>query len=198
MIGAMDLTGMLGWSSADAAAVVNGILSQKGYLNGAGYDVANQYSQYEGYPAEPWCGDCATASQVLHVAGTTPTPAPGPTPHPASDPVQRNLMLTSPYTYGNDVKWVQTQLNKLEGDKLTVDGYYGQQTANAVVAYQKKRGLSADGVVGPQTSGAMAQGLKIEEMTVDSVDNSNGPAPFDWPTLEDMTHVDPTLLVFAA
>lgn len=49
------------------------------------------------------------------------------------------------------VKTVQTLLNKYDNAKLAEDGYFGNGTKSAVVAYQQKRGLAADGVVGKQT-----------------------------------------------
>jgi hypothetical protein len=49
------------------------------------------------------------------------------------------------------VKTVQILLNKYDNAKLSEDGYFGNGTKNAVVSYQKKRGLGADGVVGKQT-----------------------------------------------
>jgi len=51
---------------------------------------------------------------------------------------------------GSDVKLLQTSVNK-KGYKLTVDGFFGQSTVNAVKDYQNKNGLKADGVVGPAT-----------------------------------------------
>ena len=38
-----------------------------------------------------------------------------------------------------------------QGFKLTADGKFGAQTQTAVMAFQKKNGLSADGVVGAKT-----------------------------------------------
>lgn len=49
------------------------------------------------------------------------------------------------------VKTVQTLLNKYDNAKLAEDGYFGNGTKSAVIAYQKKRGLASDGVVGKQT-----------------------------------------------
>ena len=51
---------------------------------------------------------------------------------------------------GQAVKAAQTQLN-VYGHGLKVDGAFGANTRSAVVAFQKKHGLQADGVVGPQT-----------------------------------------------
>lgn len=59
---------------------------------------------------------------------------------------------------GNDVKALQRALNATRGSGLTVDGQFGPATHSAVVAYQKSRGLGADGIVGPQTWGALKGG----------------------------------------
>ncbi len=49
------------------------------------------------------------------------------------------------------VKSLQVLLNAYDNAGLSVDGYFGNGTKNAVLAYQKRRGLGADGVVGKQT-----------------------------------------------
>lgn len=51
---------------------------------------------------------------------------------------------------GDTVKKLQTELNRA-GAKLKVDGIFGNDTYNAVVAFQSVRGLTVDGVVGPKT-----------------------------------------------
>ena len=51
--------------------------------------------------------------------------------------------------HGEDVKKLQTALG------LTADGDFGPMTKNAVVAFQKKKGLYADGIVGKQTWAAL-------------------------------------------
>jgi hypothetical protein len=50
---------------------------------------------------------------------------------------------------GEDVKKLQTALG------ITADGDFGPMTKNAVVAFQKKKGLYADGIVGKQTWAAL-------------------------------------------
>jgi peptidoglycan hydrolase-like protein with peptidoglycan-binding domain len=35
--------------------------------------------------------------------------------------------------------------------KLAADGIFGKRTKNAVIAFQKQFGLSADGIIGPAT-----------------------------------------------
>jgi peptidoglycan hydrolase-like protein with peptidoglycan-binding domain len=53
-------------------------------------------------------------------------------------------------SYGDDVKRIQTVLNSV-GYKLNADGIYGKLTQDAVMTYQGKNGLRADGIVGPIT-----------------------------------------------
>lgn len=52
---------------------------------------------------------------------------------------------------GDEVADLQTILNARYGADLEVDGNFGKATEAAVKAFQKSRGLTADGVVGPKT-----------------------------------------------
>ena len=52
---------------------------------------------------------------------------------------------------GDVVVQIQNQLNHVGGYKLAVDGIFGGGTKNAVVDFQRKKGLTADGVVGSNT-----------------------------------------------
>lgn len=57
---------------------------------------------------------------------------------------------------GNDVKLLQRLLKSngfkgADGKNLTIDGDCGVNTVFAIKAYQRKRGLSADGIAGPAT-----------------------------------------------
>lgn len=52
---------------------------------------------------------------------------------------------TDEQIYVNQVKHIQAKLN------LPEDGIFGKNTKAAVVAFQKKHGLIADGIAGPQT-----------------------------------------------
>lgn len=63
----------------------------------------------------------------------------------------RNLEVTSPLMYGEDVKAVQNKLNELGYNAGTADGYYGNDTKNAVIKFQNKFAITADGIVGPTT-----------------------------------------------
>ncbi len=78
----------------------------------------------------------------------------GSTPQPPAEPVvpyTRLLKLANPYMKGNDVKAVQAALKAAGFDPKGVDGTFGPNTEAAVKAFQKKKGLEADGIVGPKT-----------------------------------------------
>lgn len=52
---------------------------------------------------------------------------------------------------GNEVRQIQTALKNWGYYNGSVDGVFGVKTKNAVVSFQKKNGLTADGVAGPAT-----------------------------------------------
>lgn len=56
---------------------------------------------------------------------------------------------------GNEVRQIQVKLTELGYDTGGVDGTYGAKTKNAVTAFQKSKGLSADGIAGPKTLQAL-------------------------------------------
>jgi hypothetical protein len=51
---------------------------------------------------------------------------------------------------GEDVKALQLKLNQM-GYGIDADGIYGSRTRGAVIKFQKKHGLIADGIAGPLT-----------------------------------------------
>jgi len=59
---------------------------------------------------------------------------------------------------GQDVVNLQNFLNKQGYNAGKADGIFGNQTLNAVKAYQRAKGLSADGIVGPKTWGTINGG----------------------------------------
>ena len=65
-------------------------------------------------------------------------------PYPVPDKV---IKLNSK---GNGVRWLQVELNR-HGYGLIVDGVAGLLTIGAVMDWQKKHGLEADGIVGQKT-----------------------------------------------
>ena len=66
--------------------------------------------------------------------------------------VKGSTPLVKLYHKGEPVKRIQAAVG------VKVDGYYGPDTANAVAAFQKKRGLAADKIVGPDTWAAINGG----------------------------------------
>ncbi len=62
------------------------------------------------------------------------------------------------------VKQLQEKLNKL-GYSLVVDGIFGGSCHDAVVDFQKKKGLGTDGIVGSGTWGAIEKALKASSAT---------------------------------
>lgn len=58
------------------------------------------------------------------------------------------------------VEWLQESLNKLNGEKLVVDGDPGELTKEAVKRYQKAHGLEVDGWAGIKTTASIYNELK--------------------------------------
>lgn len=56
---------------------------------------------------------------------------------------------------GSEVTQIQTKLKRWGYYKGNIDGIYGSQTVNAVKYFQRKNGLTADGIAGPNTLKAM-------------------------------------------
>ncbi|QAT51382.1 spore cortex-lytic enzyme [Caproiciproducens sp. NJN-50] len=56
---------------------------------------------------------------------------------------------------GTEVRQIQTRLKNWGYYSGAVDGVYGTQTKNAVIYFQRKNGLTADGVAGPATLSAI-------------------------------------------
>lgn len=59
---------------------------------------------------------------------------------------------------GKEVSDIQSVLKEWGYYSGSVDGIYGTATKNAVIAFQKKNGLAADGIVGKKTLEAMGLG----------------------------------------
>jgi g-D-glutamyl-meso-diaminopimelate peptidase len=52
---------------------------------------------------------------------------------------------------GTDVMEIQSLLKKIGYNPGPIDGYYGPQTRDAVISFQKDNNLIPDGIIGPQT-----------------------------------------------
>src|SRR3954470_2602882 len=62
-----------------------------------------------------------------------------------------------------DILEIQKRLKELGFDPGPLDGDMGEKTRAAIIAFQKHRGLKADGVVGPKTLAALAPELSATE-----------------------------------
>lgn len=56
---------------------------------------------------------------------------------------------------GKEVRQIQTKLKNWGYYKGNIDGIYGSQTLKAVKDFQKKNGLTVDGIVGDKTLAAL-------------------------------------------
>ena len=77
---------------------------------------------------------------------------------------------------GDGVAWTQAICNRLVGTNIGIDGQYGTNTVNAVKTFQRKYGLSADGIVGPQTRNKMIEAwnaTKVVKLSEIQSDNAN-------------------------
>lgn len=63
----------------------------------------------------------------------------------------RLLKIAKPFMNGKDILEVQTKLKEQGYYSGGLDGIYGPETYKAVTGFQKKNGLTADGVTGPKT-----------------------------------------------
>ncbi len=73
---------------------------------------------------------------------------------------------------GDQVTAVQRKLKQWGYFDGSVTGYFGQETYNAVVYFQRKNGLRADGVVGPTTAAALGITLTGGSVSVGSFNES--------------------------
>lgn len=102
-----------------------------------------------------------TPGAVSAPVPTTPAPAPAPAPKPAVTPPRAPApVVAAPIkkyptlrvgSSGSAVTDMQNKLKKVGIYKGSVHGKYDTSTRNAVIAFQKKYKLKADGIAGPAT-----------------------------------------------
>ncbi|MEL6856729.1 MAG: peptidoglycan-binding domain-containing protein, partial [Cyanobacteria bacterium J06607_13] len=81
--------------------------------------------------------------------------------------------LFSDWWAGEDVKLLQTQLKKLGYYDGIPDGQFGESTRDAVIEFQLKKKVLADGIVGNQTN----ELIKAETLKQDSFVSTPTPQP---------------------
>ena len=74
---------------------------------------------------------------------------------------------------GSEVTQIQTKLKRWGYYSGSVDGIYGTQTVNAVKYFQRKNGLTVDGIAGPATLKAMGITSSSSSSSSSSSYNSN-------------------------
>lgn len=95
-----------------------------------------------------------TIKEVRREMSLTPTPLP-PVPDTIRDKAAESMVTPEPALYngsqGEKVWKLQERLQALGYYTDAVDGQFGQGTRDAVIAFQKKNGLEADGYAGEET-----------------------------------------------
>ena len=74
---------------------------------------------------------------------------------------------------GSEVTQIQTKLKRWGYYTGNIDGIYGTQTVNAVKYFQRKNGLTVDGIAGPATLRAMGIMTSTSSSSSSSSYNSN-------------------------
>ncbi len=74
---------------------------------------------------------------------------------------------------GDEVRQIQTKLKRWGYYNGNVDGIYGTQTLNAVKYFQRKNGLTQDGIAGPATLKAMGIFSSSSSSSSGSTSNSS-------------------------
>lgn len=69
---------------------------------------------------------------------------------------KRLLRLEEPLLEGEDVLQIQEALNN-KGYSVTLDGIYGIDTKNSIMAFQRSNNLIVDGIVGPSTRNCLLE-----------------------------------------
>ena len=152
-VGERKLT--LGMKGDDVKSVQTKLIAL-GYLTGKAdgvYGTATEsairrFQTRNGLTSDGICGEDtvkALYSSTAIDAGSSVTPSPKPVDESAPTRILR------PGMSGDDVKSVQSRLDKLGYYSGTLDGIYGAATVAAVQAFQLRNNLSADGVAGTRT-----------------------------------------------
>ena len=105
----------------------------------------------------------------------TPTPSPRPVYDSSKPPEKVRQMNVG--SKGEDVYWLQMRLTELGYYTGTITGEYRNGTKNAVKAYQKAVGLSADGIAGRNTLNRLYGDARITPTPVPTLTPTPVPTP---------------------
>lgn len=88
------------------------------------------------------------------------------------DDINKVQALSKYGSRGQEVSQIQTKLKRWGYYNGKIDGIYGNQTLNAVKYFQRKNGLTVDGIAGPKTLAAMGI-FSSSNNNASSTNNSN-------------------------
>ena len=83
--------------------------------------------------------------------------------------------LTCPVAASEFVRWVQTSLNQVSGQRLPVTGVMNPPTRSALRKFQEQVGLTPDGIAGPETERALIDAKRAKTPAA-SESQSSAPA----------------------
>lgn len=98
----------------------------------------------------------------------TPTPEPTPTPKPTAIPTPGTYEMLRKKDAGtrpDEVKRMQERLRELGYLNAEPDGFFGSDTFNALVAFQRNNGLEGDGIAGQETQRILYESEKVIDVT---------------------------------
>ena len=161
-------------SKGDSVSALQSRLSELGYYSGAidglfGTGTAQAVTRFQ--RANRLTADGVAGQETLNqlysgnnVVLATATPKPTATPTPAATVLKAG-------DQGAEVKAMQQRLVAL-GYLAAADGIYGPRTYNAVVAFQKRNGLTSDGIAGKLTLNRLNSSSAVAAQTSIAVQNT--------------------------
>ena len=172
-------------SSGELVSALQTRLKTLGYYTGAvdgnyGFSTAQaviRFQKANGLTADGVAG--TKTLNKLYVSGSVvsaATPVPTQAPASSGSTASINATLLRSGDTGTAVKAMQQRLVQL-GYLTAADGIYGPRTYNAVVAFQKANGLTADGVAGSMTLNRLNSSSAVSSSGTVAVPNGSVSAP---------------------
>lgn len=104
--------------------------------------------------------EAATGAEAQTGARADATDTAAPETSPSAGFTLAEDVLLSRGSTGEDVVRLQQALKRLGYDPGPANGTFGRKTRQAVLRFQRERGLDDDGIVGPLTAAALDQALR--------------------------------------